>query len=158
MTSRGKKIFLASTIIIPFLIYAIIYYAPTIFKNAGIGTQNALGMTAIIGFINIVFTLLAILLIDRLGRKSLLLWGVAGMILSLAGTAYCFHEHIGGIYLVGCIFIYIACFAASLGPIPWVIISEIFPTKTRGIAMSFATTILWIGVLLVTFLTKEGKT
>lgn len=134
-------------------INAIIYYAPKIFVSAGFSTDNAYGITAIIGFINIIFTLVAIGLIDRMGRKSLLLWGVAGMILSLAGTAYCFLAHVGGVYLVGCIFIYIACFAASLGPIPWVIISEIFPTKTRGVAMSFATTILWVGVLLISFFT-----
>ncbi|MEO6151060.1 MAG: sugar porter family MFS transporter, partial [Mucilaginibacter sp.] len=142
-------------------INAIIYYAPTIFINAGFSADNAFGITAIIGFINIIFTILALLLIDKAGRKSLLLWGVAGMMLSLAGTAYCFLNGIGGAYLVGCIFVYIACFAASLGPIPWVIISEIFPTKTRGVAMSFATTILWIGVLLITFFTpimlKEGN-
>jgi SP family arabinose:H+ symporter-like MFS transporter len=134
-------------------INAIIYYAPTIFVNAGFSAHNAFGQTALIGIINFIFTLVAIALIDKMGRKSLLLWGVAGMIFSLAGTAYCFFNHVEGVWLVGCILLYIACFAASLGPIPWVIISEIFPTKTRGVAMSFATTILWIGTLLITFFT-----
>ncbi|RYY33777.1 MAG: MFS transporter [Sphingobacteriaceae bacterium] len=131
-------------------INAIIYYAPKIFESAGSSADTALMLTVIIGFINTVFTFIAIGFIDKLGRKTLLLWGVAGMVLSLIGTAYCFLTGAGAIYLMAFIFIYIASFAASLGPIPWVIMSEIFPTKTRGIAMSFATTVLWLGVVLIT--------
>ncbi|RVU00029.1 MFS transporter [Mucilaginibacter limnophilus] len=131
-------------------INAIIYYAPKIFESAGSTTDAALMLTVIIGFINTVFTFVAISFIDKLGRKTLLLWGVAGMLFSLIGTAYCFLTGAGAIYLMAFIFIYIASFAASLGPIPWVIMSEIFPTKTRGIAMSFATTVLWLGVVLIT--------
>jgi len=134
-------------------INAIIYYAPTIFVNAGFSAHNALGQTFLIGGINFIFTILAILLIDRMGRKNLLLWGVGGMILCLGGTAYCFLAHVQGIWLVTCICLYIACFAASLGPIPWVIISEIFPTKTRGIAMSIATLVLWVGTFLISYFT-----
>ena len=131
-------------------INAIIYYAPEIFKSVGFGSDSALLQTVIIGFVNTIFTFVAISFIDRLGRKTLLLGGVTGMILSLLGTAACFYFHLTGAWLVMFIVIYIACFAASLGPIPWVIISEIFPTKTRGIAMSFCTCVLWIGVLLIT--------
>jgi len=134
-------------------INAIIYYAPIIFKNAGFNSSNALGATALVGIINFIFTWVAIGFIDKMGRKSLLLWGVGGMILSLIGTAYCFHAQVQGIWVVACIFFYIACFAASLGPIPWVIISEIFPTKTRGVAMSIATTVLWIGTFLISLFT-----
>jgi MFS transporter, SP family, arabinose:H+ symporter len=134
-------------------INAIIYYAPNIFQSAGFSTHNALAGTFLIGGINLIFTFVAIVLIDRMGRKSLLLWGVAGMILSLAGTAYCFHAHVQGIWLVMCICFYIACFAASLGPIPWVIISEIFPTKTRGVAMSICTMVLWVGTFLISYFT-----
>lgn len=134
-------------------INAIIYYAPTIFVNAGFSAHNALGQTFLIGGINLVFTFVAIGLIDRMGRKNLLLWGVGGMIICLGGTAYCFLAHVQGVWLVACICLYIACFAASLGPIPWVIISEIFPTKTRGVAMSIATTVLWVGTFLISFFT-----
>ena len=134
-------------------INAIIYYAPTIFVNAGFSAHNALGQTFLIGGINLIFTFVAIGLIDRMGRKNLLLWGVAGMIICLGGTAYCFLAHVQGLWLVACICLYIACFAASLGPIPWVIISEIFPTKTRGIAMSISTTVLWVGTFLISFFT-----
>jgi SP family arabinose:H+ symporter-like MFS transporter len=131
-------------------INAIIYYGPKIFASAGLTGDIPLLFTVVIGCINTVFTFVAIGFIDKLGRKTLLLWGVAGMLLGLLGTAYCFLTHASAILLMGFIFVYIASFAASLGPIPWVIISEIFPTKTRGVAMSFATTILWLGVVLIT--------
>ncbi len=132
-------------------INAIIYFAPEIFKSIGIGSESAFLQTFIIGVINTLFTFVAIWLIDRAGRKTLLLWGVAGMIICLAGAALCFHFNITtGPWLLISIFGFIACFASSLGPIPWVIMSEIFPTKTRGIAMSFCTIILWVGVIFIT--------
>ncbi len=89
-----------------------------------------------------------------MGRKNLLLWGVGGMIICLGGhSLLLFSPRVQGVWLVACICLYIACFAASLGPIPWVIISEIFPTKTRGVAMSIATTVLWVGTFLISFFT-----
>jgi MFS transporter, SP family, arabinose:H+ symporter len=135
-------------------INAIIYYAPEIFKSVGFGTDSALLQTVIIGFTNTVFTFVAIRFIDRVGRRKLLLWGVTGMIVCLIGVGVVFQYDLssGGLLLFF-ILGFIASFASSLGPIPWVIISEIFPTKTRGIAMSFATLTLWIGVVLVTQLT-----
>ena len=76
------------------------------------------------------------------------------MILCLLGTGLCFHfELFQGPWLILFILGFIASFATSLGPIPWVLISEIFPTKTRGVAMSFCTLILWVGVILITQLT-----
>lgn len=135
-------------------INAIIYYAPEIFKSAGLASGSALAQTFLIGIVNTVFTFVALWLIDIVGRKKLLLWGVSGMIICLLGTGLCFYLNIvGGIWLLVFILGYIASFACSLGPIPWVIMSEIFPTKIRGIAMSFATLILWIGVVLITQLT-----
>src|SRR5690606_28549041 len=95
-----------------------------------------------------------LIFIDKAGRKTLLLWGVAGMVFCLLGVAVSFYfSFTSGPWLLIFILGYIACFASSLGPIPWVIISEIFPTKTRGIAMSFCTVVLWVGVLLITQLT-----
>lgn len=132
-------------------INAIIYYAPEIFKSIGFGADSALLQTVLVGVINTLFTFVALRLIDRSGRKSLLVWGVTGMIVCLFGTGLCFYfDFTQGPWLLLFILGYIACFASSLGPIPWVIISEIFPTKTRGIAMSFCTVILWIGVLAIT--------
>ncbi len=135
-------------------INAIIYYAPEIFKSAGFGAESALTQTVIIGLINTLFTFVAIWLIDKAGRKTLLLWGIAGMIVCLFAVGLCYHYHFSnGPWLLIAILGYIASFASSLGPVPWVMIAEIFPTKTRGMAMSFATVVLWIGVLLITQLT-----
>lgn len=135
-------------------INAIIYYAPEIFKSVGFGAESALLQTVILGLVNTAFTFVAIWLVDKLGRKTLLLWGVAGMTISLLAIGLCYYLNITqGSWLLIFIMLYIASFACSLGPIPWVIISEIFPTKTRGIAMSFATVVLWVGVVLITQLT-----
>jgi SP family arabinose:H+ symporter-like MFS transporter len=135
-------------------INAIIYYAPEIFKSVGFGTDSALLQTVIIGVTNTLFTFVAIKYIDKLGRRKLLLIGVTGMIICLFGVGTVFHFQLSSgplllIFILG----FIASFGCSLGPIPWVIMSEIFPTKTRGIAMSIATLTLWIGVVLITQLT-----
>lgn len=132
-------------------INAIMYYAPEIFKSVGFGTESALTQTVIIGSVNVLFTFVALWLIDKVGRKSLLLYGVTGMSVCLFGLGLIFYLNLGSgpwvlIFILG----YIASFAASLGPIPWVIISEIFPTKTRGVAVSIAVLILWVSVYLVT--------
>jgi SP family arabinose:H+ symporter-like MFS transporter len=132
-------------------INAIIYYAPEIFKSIGFGSGSAFSQTFIIGIVNTLFTFVALWLVDRQGRRKLLIGGVAGMIVCLLGTGFCFYfKIVEGPWLLIFILGYIACFASSLGPIPWIVMSEIFPTKTRGTAMSLATLVLWIGVVLVT--------
>lgn len=135
-------------------INAIIYYAPEIFKSVGFGTDSALLQTVIIGLTNTIFTFVAIKYIDQVGRRKLLLAGVTGMVICLLGVGTVFYFGLSSgplllIFILG----FIASFGCSLGPIPWVIMSEIFPTKTRGIAMSIATLSLWIGVVLITQLT-----
>lgn len=131
-------------------INAIMYYAPEILKGVGFGVDSALMQTVIIGVINTIFTFVAIKYIDKLGRRTLLLWGVSGMIICLfaIGMLYQF-ELTSGPWLLLFILGFVGCFATSLGPIPWVLISEIFPTKTRGIAMSLSIVVLWIGVMLI---------
>jgi SP family arabinose:H+ symporter-like MFS transporter len=135
-------------------INAIIYYAPEIFKSIGLGSNSAFSQTFIIGVVNTLFTFVALWLVDKQGRRKLLLFGVSGMILCLFAIGLCFYLNIvTGPWLLIFILGYIACFASSLGPIPWIVISEIFPNRTRGTAMSFSTLMLWIGVLIVTQLT-----
>ena len=132
-------------------INAIIYYAPEIFRDIGFGTDSALQQTVIIGFVNTIFTFVAIYFIDRMGRRTLLLLGLSGMIVCLLGTGLVFYfGHSSSLWTLIFILGFIASFASSLGPIPWVIMSEIFPTKIRGLAMSFATMTLWLGVVAIT--------
>ncbi|MFY0624649.1 MAG: sugar porter family MFS transporter [Reichenbachiella sp.] len=132
-------------------INAIIYYAPEIFKSVGFGTNSALLQTVIIGITNTIFTFIAIWLIDKAGRRTLLLWGVTGMIVCLFSVGLMFYLDVSsGPWLLIFILGFVGSFSASLGPIPWVLISEIFPTKIRGVAMSIAIFTLWIGVILIT--------
>jgi MFS transporter, SP family, arabinose:H+ symporter len=129
-------------------INAIMYYAPVIFEE--LGTGRAYMQTVIIGIINLLFTFVAIRLVDRSGRRNLLLAGGAGMCLSLAMIGASFRFSFGGYFLLFFILAYVAFFAASYGPVTWVYISEIFPVKLRGLAISVATLALWVAVYLVT--------
>lgn len=131
-------------------INAIMYYAPEIFKAVGAGTSAAFQQTVIVGIVNVVFTFAAIGFVDRAGRKKLLLWGGVGMCLSLLLLGWAFQSGWSSYGLLIFILLYIACFAASYGPVTWVVISEIFPIKMRGVAMSVATFALWVAVYLVT--------
>jgi SP family arabinose:H+ symporter-like MFS transporter len=131
-------------------INAIIYYAPEIFKKTGAASGSAMDQTVIIGVVNLIFTFVAIWLIDRIGRRALLIGGSLGMAISLGWLGYAFHQQdfTSPLILVA-ILAYIACFAASLGPVVWVVIAEIFPTRVRGTAMSVATFALWIACFAV---------
>lgn len=126
-------------------INTIIYYAPTIFKVAGFDSNlNAIYATTGIGVVNFLMTVVAIFFTDRLGRKPLLYFGLTGVMLSLAalGCAFAFESALGEslkIIAVGSLVTYIICFAMSLGPIGWILVSEVFPLKIRGIAMSICT-------------------
>lgn len=131
-------------------INAIMYYAPEIFKELGQSSNDAFLQTLVIGIINLLFTFVAIFSVDKFGRKKLLLAGGIGMFLSLIVIGYLFNSDYNGMGLLVFILFYIACFAFSFGPITWIIISEIFPTKMRGVAMSVATFSLWVAVYLVT--------
>lgn len=129
---------------------AIIYYGPRIFEEAGFELSEALGGQVIIGIINVVFTVIAIFTIDIFGRKRLLLAGTTGMLLSLVLIGILFTTgNAGGMLLLSLILVFIACFAFSLGPVVWVILSEIYPTKIRGRAMSIATIAVWIGTSII---------
>lgn len=132
-------------------INAVLYYAPRIFERAGFERMSAIGQSAIVGFVNMLFTLVAIALVDRVGRKPLLLTAAGGMGLSLVLIGGAFKlEAASGTLVLGLILLYIAFFAMAMGPIVWVIMSEIFPTRLRGSAMGIATVILWVSDFAVT--------
>jgi sugar porter (SP) family MFS transporter len=132
-------------------INAILYYAPRIFERAGFERISAIGQSTIVGIVNMIFTILAIALVDRIGRKPLLAVAAAGMGVSqvLIGIAFKSEAFSGSLILL-LILLYIAFFALAMGPIVWVVLSEIFPTRMRGSAMAVATVALWIADFIVT--------
>lgn len=139
-------------------INTIIYYAPQIFQRAGLDSATtALAATIGIGAINVLSTLIAIWLVDRIGRKPLLLAGLAGMIASLfvLGVAQRFGSTLGlnpnwlAPITVGFVGLYIVCFAFSLGPVVWLMIAEIFPNRARARAAAISTAANWTANFLV---------
>ncbi len=120
-------------------INAVFYYAPTIFEQAGGGTEAAFLQAVVVGLTNLAFTILAIFLIDRLGRKSLLIIGASGMTVALIVLGLSFNkpiEEINTAIVLTSVLVYVASFAISFGPVMWALLSEIFPNMIRGIAIS----------------------
>ena len=134
-------------------INAIMYYAPEIFKATGDGVKSAFLQTIVIGVVNIFATVVAIRYVDKLGRKRMLLIGVAGMALCLCLIGGFFYMHMTkGFWIVGSILGYISFFGVSLGPLTFVVIAEIFPTAVRAKAMSVAILTLWLSTFLVSLI------
>jgi SP family arabinose:H+ symporter-like MFS transporter len=132
-------------------INAVLYYAPRIFERAGFERVSAIGQSTIVGLVNMLFTLVAILLVDKVGRKPLLLIASAGMGVSQILLGFAFKlQGLPGSAILAVILLYIAFFAMAMGPIVWVIMSEIFPTRLRGSAMALATVVLWVSDFAVT--------
>ncbi len=145
-------------------INTVIYYGPHIFQLAGVGSaQASILATALVGIVNVLATLIAIFLVDRVGRKPLLYWGCAGMFLALSTLAYVFAQpHVQGALVeitLTSLMLYVGCFAFSLGPIVWLLISEIFPLRARGLGMSISTLANWVANFLVSqfFLTMLAR-
>lgn len=131
-------------------INAIIAYAPTIFNQTGVGSDMALLQAIMVGVVNFLFTLVAVWLIDRIGRKKLLLIGTGGMTVSLLYLVFAFLTgRADSLGVLISILGYIAFFAASLAPVMWVVTSEIYPNKIRGIAMSVSTAVSWVCTFIV---------
>ncbi len=132
-------------------INAILYYAPRIFEGAGFARMSAIGQSTLVGLVNMLFTVVAIVLADRVGRRPLLLVATGGMGLSLVllGAAFKFPVFPASALLL-IILLYIAFFASAMGPLVWVVMAEIFPIKVRGSAMGLATLVLWFADFLVT--------
>lgn len=132
-------------------INVIFFYAPDIFAKANMGVDTALFQTTLIGVMNIVFTILAMRVIDKIGRKKLMLIGSAGMVICYIVIGYLFEiGRTGDWLLLTFIIITPAFFAFGLGPTVWVVLSEIFPNKIRGAAMSVATFSLWVACYILT--------
>jgi SP family galactose:H+ symporter-like MFS transporter len=141
-------------------INTVIYYAPTIFQFAGFkSASSAILATMGVGIVNVLMTAVAIGLIDRVGRRPLLLTGLIGMAIGLGLLGFAFmlpgQQSILGLIAAGSLMLYVASFAIGLGPVFWLLISEIYPLKIRGLAMSVATEANWGSNLIIalTFLT-----
>ena len=140
----------------------VIYYAPTILSDTGLGNSAALAQTVAVGVTNVVFTVVAVLLLDRLGRRALLLTGTAGLLVALLVLGVYFSSSTlqgdyGWVALAG-LLLFIAAFAIGLGPVFWLMISEIFPVGARSKAMAVCTIFNWGANFLVaqTFLSLSN--
>ncbi len=131
-------------------INAVIYYGPEIFAKANIPSDNALLFQSIIGAVNILFTFVAIVYADKAGRRTLLLYGLTGLIISLVSIGFIFQmESTPGFLLLFMMLAYIACFALSLGPVTWIVINEIFPSSFRVQGVTICTLAVWLAVALL---------
>ena len=126
-----------------------LYFAPKIFESMGAGAGMAMLQTVIVGAVNLAFTVLAVAVVDRLGRKPLMLLGSIGMGVALTALGVAAYLQLFQWWALLFILGYIACFAMSVGPVTWVILSEIFPTQIRGRAMGIATICLWLANYVV---------
>jgi sugar porter (SP) family MFS transporter len=155
---KGKtgKIVFIGTLIAAFQqitgINAVIMFAPDIFQSAGSAKVDSLMLSVIVGLVNFFMTIVALWLVDKKGRKTLLLWGAAGMIISLTYLCVEFaRPKQNGIGVLIALLAYVSSFAASFAPVMWVIISEIYPNRIKGVAMSFSTAVSWLCVFLAVY-------
>lgn len=131
----------------------ILYYAPEILSKIGLGAKDSLLNSIAIGGTNLIFTFVGLYLIDRLGRKKLLLIGSLGYILSLTMVAVCFAFHASPVLLMSFLLIFIASHAVGQGAVIWVFISEIFPNKIRATGQSFGASVHWVFAAIITLIT-----
>jgi SP family xylose:H+ symportor-like MFS transporter len=131
-------------------INVVMYYAANIFRNMGASTDTSMLQTIIVGIINMLFTIVAILTVDRFGRKPLMITGALIMGISMLSLGFSFYAGKTGIAALIFMLLYIAGFAMSWGPVTWVLLSEIFPNSIRG-AMSIPVGTLWISNLIISW-------
>lgn len=131
-------------------INAILYYAPEIFKSLGSSADTSLLETSILGVVNLIFTLLAIKWVDKMGRKPLLYIGSIGMTISLAAVGFFIYYDAVGNWVLPFLLLFMASFSISWGPIVWVLLSEIFPNKIRSLALAISVFIQWVANFVVT--------
>ena len=126
-------------------------YAQEIFQSAGYSVGDVLFNIVITGVANVLFTLIAIFTVDRLGRRKLMLIGAGGLCVVYAILGGCYYMHITGFFMIILVVAAIACYAMTLGPCTWVLISELFPNRVRAIAVATCTFALWIGSSSLTY-------
>lgn len=140
----------------------LLYYAPEILQKAHLAEKESLQNSIYIGGINLLFTFVGLYLIDRLGRKTLLLIGSLGYIISMMMVSYCFYSGASPEYLLGFLLLFIASHAIGQGAVIWVFIAEIFPNKLRAFGQSFGASVHWVFAAIITLITpvfldeKEG--
>lgn len=136
---------------------AVLYYGPKIFQDAGLSGEGSLLSTVLVGVVNMLTTVIALLIIDKVGRKQLVWWGVGGMIVCLLciGVYFAWGSQLGlGTYFLLTFFLlYVFCTAISISAVVFVLLSEMYPNRVRGRAMSIAGLALWVGTYLIGQLT-----
>ena len=136
---------------------AVLYYGPSIFENAGLSGGDSLFYQVLVGLVNTLTTVLALVIIDKVGRKKLVYYGVSGMVVSLIliGMYFLFGDslEVSSLFLLIFFLFYVFCCAVSICAVVFVLLSEMYPTKVRGLAMSIAGFALWIGTYLIGQLT-----
>lgn len=132
-------------------INVIFNYAEEIFKAAGYDISSVLKNIAWTGSVNLIFTFVALGTVDRLGRRALMLLGAAGLTIVYIAMGFCYANGVQGLPVLLLVLAAIGCYAMSLAPVTWVVISEIFPNRIRGAAMSVAVTSLWIACFILTY-------
>ena len=131
----------------------ILYYAPEILSKIGLAAKDSLLNSIAIGGTNLIFTFVGLYLIDRLGRKKLMLIGSVGYIISLTMVAVCFAMQASPVFLMGFLLLFIAAHAVGQGAVIWVFISEIFPNKIRATGQSFGASVHWVFAAVITLIT-----
>ncbi len=126
-------------------------YAQEIFQSAGYHVGDILFNIVITGVANVIFTIVAIFTVDKWGRRSLMLFGAIGLAVIYLILGTCFAMGVTGFFMVILVVAAIACYAMSLGPVTWVLLSEIFPNRIRGVAMAVCTFALWSACTILTF-------
>lgn len=151
--ARFRKVLVIAVLLMAFSqfsgINAIMYYSTKIFTTAGVGVKDSFMASVVVGLVNLMFTLVAVALVDKAGRRILLLAGLIAQVIALGVVGWMFKTNTGGIPLLIAILAFIGAFAMALGPIPWILCSEIFPARVRGRAMSLATFTIWASCYLV---------
>ncbi|MBG9378313.1 sugar porter family MFS transporter [Panacibacter sp. DH6] len=131
----------------------ILYYAPEILQRAGIASKDSLASSIALGGTNLVFTFVGLYLIDRIGRKQLMIVGSLGYIVSLSAVAWCFYSEAGNVPLLISLMVFIASHAIGQGAVIWVFISEVFPNNIRALGQSFGASVHWVFAAIITLIT-----